>query len=152
MQTSHYAAWWQHQWKTLLISSIDKTHTSYLYVKLLHFCFFFVIQTVFTCSFISSPSINCKLILQLAICILNLVESNMDLSNTLASLQMLQRICNPKILRYVEIFTVLGNFQYNEKCPYLIVPVAEYNVNCICRTCNTVKCLQLIFGEADLVT
>jgi hypothetical protein len=75
----------------------------------------------------------------------------MDISNTPASPQMPQRIYNPKILSYVEIFTtLLGDIQYNEQCPSLIVPAAEYNVNCICRTCNTVKCLQLIFGEAEV--
>jgi len=131
---------------------MDKTHTSYLYVKLLHFFFFLVIQAVFTCSFISSPSINSKLILQLTICILNLVKSRMNLLNTLDSLQMLQRIYIPKVLRYVEIFSVLlDNFKYNEQYPYLNLPVAKYNVNCICRTWNTVKCLQVIFEETDLV-
>ena len=124
-------------------SAFQKTrHTSYLYVKLLNFFFFLVIQAVFTCSFISSPTINRKLILQLTICILNLVKSNMNISNTLASLQMLQSIYIyiPKILRYV-----LGYFKHNEQYPYLNVPAVEYNVNCICRTCNTVKCLQVIF-------
>jgi hypothetical protein len=69
----------------------------------------------------------------------------MNLSNTLASPQMLQRIYISKILRYTEISSVLGNFKHNEQYPYLNVPAAEYNVKYICRTCNTVKCLQVIF-------
>jgi hypothetical protein len=70
----------------------------------------------------------------------------MNLSNTLASLQMLQRIHIPQIIRYVEIFSVLlGNFKHNEQYPYLNVPAAEYNVNFIWRACNMVKCLQVIF-------